>query len=90
MAYGTKQNDILLTIVYILVFLFVITTNIFWVYGIIQIRNKLSRIDWLFLFLAFCNMVEGALMMPIQIYLINKRAPITCFGVGLKTGRCYV
>lgn len=88
MAYGNKKNDITLTIMYTVVFLFVVIANLALLFGMIKIRRrniKTTRADFMISFVSLCDLLEGALMMPVQIYLINKTGDTSKSDVIIKT-----
>ena len=82
---SNRANDVILTIIYSLISLFIVTSNITLMVGLPKVKKKLTRYDRMFILLLSCDLMVGLIQMPYQIYLIHQFGVVTCIQVGIKT-----
>lgn len=74
------------TILYGLIALFIITSNIMLLAILPRIRRELmTRFERMFILLSLSDLMVGLVQMPYQIYLIYRSKEVTCLQVAVKT-----
>lgn len=74
----------LLTAAFILLSVFIITSNLTLMIATNRIKKKLTLFDGLFLFLSAVDLLIGVVVLPLEVYLAQKGGPPTCTEVVLK------
>lgn len=82
---SNKTSNIALTVVYTCIGIFIITTNTALLVVLPKVKKEMTRFDRLFMLQSVVDLTVGIVLMPLEVYLINKGYPVTCLDSAIKT-----